>query len=52
MYCGSVYGTITWKLKSMPMQTIISDPNKICLQKDQQQRLLAFVKNNSTNLRP
>lgn len=35
MYCGSVYGKITLKLKSMPKKTIISDANKICLQNDQ-----------------
>lgn len=25
----------TWKLKSMPIQTMISEANKICLQPDQ-----------------
>jgi hypothetical protein len=31
MYCPTVYGMIKWKLKRTPMQTIISDVNRICL---------------------
>lgn len=31
MYCGSEYGKIIWKLSRTPMQTIISDVNRICL---------------------
>ena len=34
-YCGTEYGIIMLKLRSMPMRTIISDASKICLQSDQ-----------------
>ena len=34
-YCGTEYGIIMWKLRSIPTHTIISDANKICLQSNQ-----------------
>lgn len=33
-YCGTVYASTNLKLRSTPMKTIISDANKICLQRD------------------
>ena len=33
-YCGTEYGTINWKLKSIPRKTTISDASNICLPRD------------------
>ena len=33
-YCGTEYGTKIWKLRIMPIKTIISDAIKICLHAD------------------
>jgi len=47
MYCGSEYGKITWKLSRTPMQTIISDVNRICLQQIENMNPQSNIKNNT-----